>query len=79
MIATSSRDSSKARQAILDAGKDGEDRLSALAMNITDEGSVEKAAKEVESRFGKGKLRLMINVAGVVRVELLVYVFIFRD
>ena len=48
-------------------------------MNITDEGSVEKAAKEVESRFGKGKLRLMINVAGVVRVELLVYVFIFRD
>lgn len=35
-------------------------------MDIKEEESVRTAAEEVEKRFGRGKLRLMINVAGVV-------------
>lgn len=38
-------------------------------MDITDEAAIEKAAKAVESQFGKGQLRLMINVAGIVSLQ----------
>ena len=54
----------------LDSGSDvAEDRLTTLDMDITDEAAIEKAAKTVESQFGKGQLRLMINVAGIVSLQ----------
>lgn len=70
VVSTSSRDASKAREAILSqGGEGGEDRLTTLDLDVTDEGSIEKAAKTVEERFGKGNLRLLINVAGIVSLN----------
>lgn len=68
VVATSSRDAKHAKEAILkDAGKDlKQDNLTTLDLDVTEEASVEKAAKAVEERFGKGNLRLLINVAGIV-------------
>jgi NAD(P)-dependent dehydrogenase (short-subunit alcohol dehydrogenase family) len=69
VVSTSSRDASKAREAILSGkglNKDAGDRLTTLDLDVTDEGSIEKAAEDVEERFGKGHLRLLINVAGIV-------------
>ena len=69
VVATTSRDSSSARDAIL-KGKDDkvdEKKLLTLDMDITNEAAIRKAAKMVEEKYGKGNLRLLINVAGVVR------------
>ncbi|KAL7005732.1 hypothetical protein EMMF5_004647 [Cystobasidiomycetes sp. EMM_F5] len=72
VVATTSRKADAARSAILenlDGTKDAEGRLTTLDMDITDEKAIETAAKQVEEQFGKGQLRLMINVAGVLRPE----------
>lgn len=69
MVATSSRQSEKAREAILSGAslsKGGEERLTTLDLDVTDEKTIERAARDVEERFGKGHLRLLINVAGIV-------------
>lgn len=66
VVATTSRDASSARSAILDGIKSGEDNLHTLDMDITNEEAVHRAAQTVQERFGKGNLRLLINVAGVV-------------
>ena len=69
MVATSSRQSEKAREAILSGAslpKGGEERLTTLDLDVTDEKTIERAARDVEERFGKGRLRLLINVAGIV-------------
>jgi NAD(P)-dependent dehydrogenase (short-subunit alcohol dehydrogenase family) len=67
VISTSSRDASKARTAILEGSdKKHEERLTTLDLDVKNERSIEEAAKEVEHRFGKDSLRLLINVAGVV-------------
>ena len=73
VVATTARKAASAKEAILadlDGGTDGaQDRLTTLDMDITDEAAIEKAAKAVESQFGKGQLRLMINVAGIVSLQ----------
>lgn len=70
VISTSSRDASKARSAILEDSNldknEAEERLTTLDLDVTDEGSIEKAANHVKSKFGSGNLRLLINVAGIV-------------
>jgi len=37
-----------------------------LDLDVTNERSIEEAAKAVKERFGEGNLRLLINVAGIV-------------
>ena len=69
VVATSSRQSDKAREAILSGASlpdGGEERLTTLDLDVTDERTIERAASDVEERFGKGNLRLLINVAGIV-------------
>ena len=70
IVSTSSRDASKARKAILEDSsikeEDVKDRLTTLDLDVTDERSIEDAAKAVKERFGEGNLRLLINVAGIV-------------
>lgn len=66
-IVATSRNPEATRKAILDGvnGLDSE-RLTVLPMDIMEENTIEKAAKEVKDKFGKGSLRLLINVSGVV-------------
>lgn len=76
VVSTSSRDASKARETILSDDKinnvkNVQDRLTTLDLDVTNEQSIQNAAKQVEEKFGKGKLRLLINVAGVVGCFLL--------
>ncbi|CAD6572710.1 MAG: Vacuolar protease A [Cyphobasidiales sp. Tagirdzhanova-0007] len=68
VVATTSRDASSARDKILKEaqGKLDEKRLLTLDMDITNEDTIHKTAKQVEEKFGKGNLRLLINVAGVI-------------
>ncbi|KAK9896616.1 NAD(P)-binding protein [Cystobasidium minutum MCA 4210] len=73
VVSTSSRDASKARKAILEDSsikeEDVKDRLTTLDLDVTDERSIENAAKQVKERFGGGNLRLLINVAGILHPE----------
>jgi len=72
VVATSSRQSDKAREAILSGASlpdGGEERLTTLDLDVTDERTIERAASDVEERFGKGNLRLLINVAGILHPE----------
>lgn len=42
-------------------------RLHILEMDVREESTIERAAKKVESDWGKGSLRMLVNVSGVVR------------
>lgn len=49
--------------------------MTTLDLDVTDEGSIEKAANHVKSKFGSGNLRLLINVAGIVSFSSIPYSF----
>lgn len=42
------------------------DRLTAVDVDMKDEGSIQKASEQVKSAFGKDSVRLLFNVAGMV-------------
>lgn len=75
VVATTSGDPGAAESKILDnlsssasTNPGHRDRLTCVKLDVLDEASVQGAAKEVQDRFGRGSLRLLINVAGVVSV-----------
>lgn len=49
------------------------DRLKVLAMDVREESTIERAAKEVANEHGKGCLKLLINVSGVVSLFCTIY------
>jgi len=74
VVATSSRPPSESKELILSKSSNPDehtfdqrrtDRLHTLKVNALDEDDIEQAAREVEKRFGKGSLKLLINVSGV--------------
>lgn len=69
-VVATSRNPSSARRAILDGGGLDESRLTVLEVDLLEEGTIERAAKEVEERWGKASVRLLMNVSGIVRLRL---------
>lgn len=75
VVSTTSRNASKSRETILSDDKlkkndnNVEERLTTLDLDVTNEDSIMKAAKSIEEKFGKGKLRLLINVSGIVSLS----------
>ncbi|SGY19051.1 BQ5605_C014g07548 [Microbotryum silenes-dioicae] len=72
VIATSRNPSSTRSHILSSAGLQAnkvEDRLTVLEMDVTKEDTIEKAAKDVEGKFGKGSLRLLLNVSGVLHAD----------
>lgn len=65
-VVATSRNPEEARERILAGTKLDSSRLTVLPMDIMEEGTIEKAAKDCKDRWGKGSLRLLINVSGVV-------------
>ncbi|BGP33816.1 hypothetical protein JCM10296v2_005621 [Rhodotorula toruloides] len=73
-IVGTSRDPSAAKRAILsglekDGQKVDESRLKVFEVDVREEESIRKAAKEVEKEFGKKSLRLLINASGVLHAD----------
>lgn len=48
-------------------------------MDIMEEGTIEKAAKECKDKWGKGSLRLLINVSGVVSFDIINLDFFYQE
>lgn len=69
-VVGTSRDPSAAKEAILD-GLDAKhhDRLTTVALDGKDEGSIKDAAARVTDQFGQHSLRFLINCSGVLHVE----------
>ncbi|BGP26218.1 rossman fold oxidoreductase [Rhodotorula toruloides] len=71
-VVGTSRDPSAARRSIL-SGMDGvnvdESRLKVYEVDVREEETIAKAAKEVEKEFGKKSLRLLINASGVLHAD----------
>jgi NAD(P)-dependent dehydrogenase (short-subunit alcohol dehydrogenase family) len=65
-VVAASRNPDATRRTILEGGGLDEKRLSVLEMDVREEGTIEKAAKQVETRFGGASLRILLNVSGVV-------------
>lgn len=68
-VVATSRNPDATRDAILSAGGLDEKRLTVLKLDVTEERTIEDAAKEVKHRFGDASLRLLLNVSGVVSVS----------
>lgn len=66
-VVATSRDTNAAKRLILEGGGVDESRLTLLPMDVMDERTIERAAKDVEERYGKASLRMLVNVSGVVR------------
>lgn len=68
-VVATSRDPDRAREAILSGSGDSVDekRLHVIKVDIKDEKTIEQAANQAKEL---GKLRLLINVSGVVRPRL---------
>lgn len=67
-VVATSRDATNARQQIL-AGPGSTldpDRLTVLEMDVLREDSIVEAARHVKDTWGKGSLRFLVNVSGVV-------------
>lgn len=80
-MATTSSNPGSSKEALLEAvsgKKDAKERLHTLSLDVTDEGSIQKAAKDVESRFGK-ELRFLINVSGILNTEKSITKLVFDD
>ena len=67
VVATTSSDPSKARSSILNGADSNtaENRLTTLAMDVTDESTVAETSKAVSEKFGSN-LRLLVNLSGIV-------------
>ena len=68
-IVATSRDPISLKSTLLDLhGQKGLafDRLKLLEMDIREEETIAKAAREVEKDWGKGSLKLLLNTSGVV-------------
>lgn len=70
VIATS-RSPNKTRTAILDEQDQNiSDRLRVLEVDVTKEDTIQLARRQVEDEFGKGALKCLFNVSGIVILHL---------
>lgn len=70
-VVATSRDATLARRAILSGSDQFSDRLTVLEVDVKNENTIARAAKEVRERWGPASLRLLLNVSGVVSPEFL--------
>lgn len=66
-VVGSSRNPEAAREALLAGGGIDGSRLTVLEVDTLEEGTIEKAARDVKERFGGNGLKVLINASGVVR------------
>ena len=69
-IVATSRDPASLKSKLLDLYAEEDldyGRLKLVEMDIREESTIAKAAKEVEKDWGKGSLKLLLNTSGVVR------------
>lgn len=67
-VVGTSRDPSAVKESLLSTMEDvDESRLHLIKMDLMEEASIVAAAGQVESTFGKGSVKLLVNVSGVVR------------
>ncbi|KAG8966862.1 hypothetical protein FRC03_011183 [Tulasnella sp. 419] len=69
VIGTTSSGSRQAQSSILEGlNSDVKSRLTTIDMDVRDEGAIKHASQEVQERFGN-KLRLLLNISGVLHAE----------
>jgi NAD(P)-dependent dehydrogenase (short-subunit alcohol dehydrogenase family) len=66
-VAALSRRPTEARDAILSGLDVDKERLLPLEVDVKKEDSLQAAAQDVQNKFGKENLRLLINVSGIAR------------
>lgn len=73
-VVATSRKGADAKSELLKDGLDKHsDRLTCLEMDVTKEDSIAEAAKSFQNKHGKGSLRLMLNLPGIVSGNLSLY------
>jgi len=67
MVVATSRNAKETRRAILEnEEKDVSERLRVLNVDVTKEDQIHSARKTVEEEFGKGTIKALFNVSGIV-------------
>jgi NAD(P)-dependent dehydrogenase (short-subunit alcohol dehydrogenase family) len=67
MVIATSRTAKETQKSILEnKDKSVSDRLRVLQVDITKEDEIHSAREKVESEFGKGNIKALLNVSGIV-------------